>query len=193
MPKIVANSVSENRDFRQNAILQAAAELAQESGIESVTIGAVATRAGLARSSVYAYFSSSADLIADVLVDELIDFQLYLEARMAQTPIGSQYVRLWISTSLEYILDGRHSLARSAASVELPATRQAQIKSLHRQMMMPLAQSLTEVGVSNPVRVGRQISALLDVCVNQIEQGSDPDVEITALFDVFNRAFPELT
>lgn len=193
MPRIVAETVEENRDFRQNAILRAATEIARDSGIESVTIGAVASKAGLARSSIYAYFSSSADLIADVLVDELMDFQQYLEERVGQTPIGQTYVKVWISTSLEYILDGRHTLAKSAASVELPPTRKAQIKSLHREMMMPLAQSLVAIGISEPVRVGQQISALLDVCVNRIEQGNNPDTEIAALFETIARAFPELS
>jgi AcrR family transcriptional regulator len=45
--------------------------LALESGAPSVTVAAVAKRAGISRSLVYEYFSSSADLIADLVLEEL--------------------------------------------------------------------------------------------------------------------------
>lgn len=191
MPKIVAESVAANRDFRQNAILNAASEIARSNGVEAVTIGAVAKHAGLARSSVYAYFNSSSDLIADVLVDELTDFIDYLADRTRETPRDKTFVKVWIQASLEYILDGRHSLAKSAASVDLPATRRAQIKNLHREMHMPLAQTLVQLGAADPMLVGQQISALFDVCVQRIEQGHNSESEIAALFGLLEKAFPE--
>ncbi|MEY3407159.1 MAG: hypothetical protein RL038_220 [Actinomycetota bacterium] len=192
MPKIVAESVAANRDLRQNAILSAATEIARAQGFEAVTIGAVAQHAGLARSSVYAYFNSSADLIADVLVDELTDFIDYLSEKTASLPRDKMFIRRWIETSMEYILDGRHSLARAAGSVELPATRRAQLKNLHREMYQPLAETLVSLGAENPMRVGQQISALLDVAVLRIEQGHDSVTETAALFNLLNQAFPEL-
>lgn len=192
MPKILAESIHANRDYRQAKILQAATEIATESGLQSVTVGAVAERAGLARSSVYAYFATSADLIADVLVDELLDFAIHLE-KVSLTDIpASEFLSTWIDAAFEYIVSGKHSLVRSAASVELPATRRAQIRGLHHQLFAPLMQLMSAAGTTEPMRSGQQISALIDVAVNRIEQGGDPDVEITALKQTLHRIFPEL-
>jgi AcrR family transcriptional regulator len=71
MPKIQANTLIEHRAMRRDALLAAAVSIALESGGSAVTMAEVAKRAGISRSSVYEYFESSADLIADVILDEL--------------------------------------------------------------------------------------------------------------------------
>ena len=42
-----------------------------ESGGSAVSVSAVAQRAGMSRTSVYEYFASSADLVADLIIEEL--------------------------------------------------------------------------------------------------------------------------
>ena len=59
MPRIDAPTVAEHHAQRRAALLAAAEELLAEQGVEAVTPAAVGARAGLARSSVYQYFSSS--------------------------------------------------------------------------------------------------------------------------------------
>ena len=71
MPKIQAPTVVLHRELRRQQLINAAMELAMESGAESITVAAVATKAGLARSSIYEYFASSADLVADLVLEEL--------------------------------------------------------------------------------------------------------------------------
>ena len=69
MPKIAAATVAENRELRRDALLAAAATLMQRGG--SFTVAEVAKEVGLSRSAVYEYYRSAAELIADVLVDEM--------------------------------------------------------------------------------------------------------------------------
>ena len=69
MPRIDAPTLAEHREQRRDALLEAATTVMRESG--TVTMSAVAERTGLSRTAVYEYYRSSADLIADVLVDEL--------------------------------------------------------------------------------------------------------------------------
>jgi len=52
---------------REQAILNAALSLAGEGGMEAVQIAAVAKRANIAAGTVYRYFPSKTDLIADVI------------------------------------------------------------------------------------------------------------------------------
>jgi AcrR family transcriptional regulator len=74
-PKIQAATVVEQRQMRQRQLIDAALSIALESGAANITVAAVAKRAGLARSSMYEYFSSSADLIADLVIEELALYQ----------------------------------------------------------------------------------------------------------------------
>jgi len=52
---------------REEAILAAATEIAGEGGMAAVQIAAVAARAGIAAGTVYRYFPSKADLVADLV------------------------------------------------------------------------------------------------------------------------------
>ena len=52
---------------REQAILDAAAALASQSGMAAVQIAAVAERAGIAAGTVYRYFPSKADLVAALI------------------------------------------------------------------------------------------------------------------------------
>lgn len=180
MPKIAGSSISENRDLRQSAILQAALEIAQESGIQSITVGEVAKRAGLGRSSVYAYFNSAADIMAEVLVDELMEMQSHLTNGVSPAKSPTEVIHLWIQTSMEMIASGRHKLLRSGIGIDLPPTRKAQIAQMHREMAVPLIGALQAFGVAQPMRVTMQITAVVDTAVRQIEAGGDPEVEIAA-------------
>jgi AcrR family transcriptional regulator len=74
MPRIHTENLSTHRDWRRTQLIQAAASIALESGGSAVTVAAVAARAGLSRTSVYEYFGSSAELAADLVIEEI---QLY--------------------------------------------------------------------------------------------------------------------
>ena len=71
MPKIQAPTLALHRELRRQQLMSAALELALSNGADSITVAAVAAKAGLARSSIYEYFASSADLVADLVIEEL--------------------------------------------------------------------------------------------------------------------------
>ena len=180
MPKIAANTVAENRDLRESAILSAAHTIAREQGLSHVTFSAIAKKAGIARTTVYAYFDSSADLIADVLIDELFEMNELLSHRVQSASSPREGVLAWISASLEYVNDGRHELLKSAAGVELPPVRRSQMQQLHRAMIAPLMQALAALKVEDPQTVAMQISGVVDVSVKRLANGGDLTKEIAA-------------
>ncbi len=180
MPRIAAPTIAQNRDLRQSAILAAATEIARESGVNKITVGEIAKRAGIARTSVYAYFESSADLIADVLIDELFDMIDILERRVNQAPSAREAILAWMQASLEYVNDGRHEFVKSAATVDLPPARRAEMQQLHRTMIAPLTSALAQFGVENEMRVAMQISGIVDVAVRRLTNGGNLEEEIAA-------------
>lgn len=174
--------------------MSAAAEIARTDGVHAVTVGAVAQRCGIARSTVYTYYASGSDLVADVLVEELMFMAETLADRVAPARDADEAIRLWVRAALEYVTDGRHALVRAASSVDLPPTRKQQVAMLHRELSAPLIAALSHIGRSEAARLGQQVSSIIEVCVRRIELGADPETEIAAaerfLFDGL-RAYSE--
>jgi AcrR family transcriptional regulator len=178
MPKIAAATVAENREQRRDALLAAAAALMQERG--TFTVAEVAREVGLSRSAVYEYYSSAAELIADVLVDEMA---LWCDA-LATTAEGSprERVHAWIRGVLEYVADGRHALLRAAGTVELPPSRRAEVQALHQALIAPLVEALVLAGSADCVQQARYVWGVVDVAISRIESGdADPVTETEAV------------
>ena len=68
MPRIRAATVAEHRAVQRRLLLDAAREIVGETG-RRPTLAAVAARVGLARPSVYEYFSSPDELLAALVED----------------------------------------------------------------------------------------------------------------------------
>lgn len=172
MPKISTQNLASHRDWRRNQLISAATEIALEESSASISIAAVAARAGLSRTSVYEYFSSSQDLVADLLIEELKNFAEHLSSAIAdeRDPITS--LTIWIETSLNYVGDGRHLLAKSLHATTLPRERSAEIAAAHRQMLAPLGKTFAELGITDTARAFAQLQALTDVATRRIESGA---------------------
>jgi AcrR family transcriptional regulator len=169
MPKISAPTVALNREQRRAALLDAAATLILREG--SFTVAEVASEVGLSRSAVYEYYSSAADLIADVLVDELADWSTDLQAAVAAQSDPAEQVRAWVTAVLEYVRDGRHALVRAAGTVELPPTRRAQVQAQHRDLITPLSVAIAELGIGDPAAVSMLVWGAVDAAIGRIESG----------------------
>lgn len=178
MPRIDTQSIAQHRDWRRNQLIDAAAAIALESGGESVTVAAVAQRAGLSRTSVYEYFSSSSDLIADLIIDELRNFTIELNNSIIGVSDPYLAIERWITTSLTYVADGRHLLAKALNAIEVPRERSAQIGAAHRDLLAPLRASLQQMGVSDISQALSFLQATTDVATKRIENGFDAEAEI---------------
>src|SRR4029077_11957642 len=83
MPRIEADTVAQHRARQRAALLRAAEQVLIEDGYENLAFAAVARRAGLARSSVYEYFTSRDDLVAALVADVLPRWLTRLGEQMA--------------------------------------------------------------------------------------------------------------
>lgn len=169
VPKISAPTVALNREQRRAALLEAAATLILREG--TFTVAEVASEVGLSRSAVYEYYSSAADLIADVLVDELADWSEDLQRAVDAQSDPAARVRAWVTAVLEYVRDGRHALVRAAGTVELPPTRRAQVQAQHRDLITPLALAIHDLGIDDAAGVSMLVWGAVDAAISRIESG----------------------
>ena len=177
-PKIAEATIGEQRAMRQRQIIDAAMSLALESGAPSVTVAAVAKRAGISRSLVYEYFSSSADLIADLVLEELEYYKNRLMTAVNGVEDPYIYIELWISEALQYVADGRHLLVKSLNSVAAPEFRKAEISQGHRNMMATIIEPLKEISIADLGLAVTYLQSAIDAAAKRIDAGNDAALEI---------------
>jgi len=178
MPRIETETLAQHRDWRRNQLIEAAASIALDSGGAAVTVAAVAQRAGLSRTSVYEYFGSGSELVADLVIDELGTFAATLNEAVSDCSDPQCIVTCWIKGALEYIADGRHLLAKALNATSMPQSRAQQIGMAHRVLMAPLVKAVEELDVKDTQRALSFIQAITDASTKRIESGHDAEGEI---------------
>jgi AcrR family transcriptional regulator len=178
MPRIETETLAEHRDWRRNQLIEAAASIAMESGGAAITVAAVAQRAGLSRTSVYEYFGSGSELVADLVIDELGSFAQILNTAVVDCTDAHCVVTCWVKGALTYIADGRHLLAKALNATAMPQSRTQQIGMAHRALMAPLVRAVTDLGIKDAHRALSFIQAITDASTKRIESGHDAEEEI---------------
>ena len=149
-----------------------------ESGGAAITVAAVAQRAGLSRTSVYEYFGSGSELVADLVIDELHSFAETLNTAVADCTDAQCIVSCWVKGALTYIADGRHLLAKALSATSLPVNRSAEIGAAHRALLAPLTSALTQIGVRDQHYALSMIQSVTDAATKRIENGNNAETEI---------------
>ena len=177
-PRIQEATIREQRQMRQRQLIDAALSIALESGAANITVAAVAKRAGLARSSMYEYFSSSADLIADLVIEELALYQKRLAQAVRGTEDPYQHIELWIAEALQYVVDGRHMLIKSLNAAAIPDFRRDEISQGHRNLMTTISAPLQDIGLTDIRGAMSYLQNTIEAASVRIESGSDSELEI---------------
>lgn len=174
-PKINTRTTSEQREWRREQLLSVALELALESPSREISMSALAKRAGLSRTSVYVYFSSSSDVITQVLIQELEEYDRVLTRAIESTSDAKDQVRAWIEVSLRYVTSGDHLLARGMGSIATNPETVAIFRSKHQALLAPLAQVFNELGVEDSYRALTYTQAVVDIAARNIERINQSD------------------
>ena len=177
-PKLIASSLIENRELRRQQLAGAALKLAVEGGVEAITISAVAKVAGMSRASVYEYFSSSADLITDLIVEEMDIYAARLQEAVKNSDDSYLQIELWIREALQYIADGRHLLVKSLSTITPPEFRQEEVKAGHRKLMSTFMEPVSKLKLENPGSAAALLQSTIDATAIRIDSGNPVDAEI---------------
>jgi len=178
VPKIQAPSIAAHRELRRQQLIGAAMELALEGGAEAITVSAVAQKAGLSRSSIYEYFSSSADLVADLVIEELDYYTARLADAIKDATDPFEKIELWMAEGLRYVEDGRHMLVKSLNTVSTPEFRKEEIAMGHRKLISPLREALAQTGIKEVASAAAFLQSVTDAASMRIDAGNDAELEI---------------
>lgn len=171
MPKISAATVAEHRAHQRDALIRAATDILVEQGAAAVTPAAVGARAGLARSSVYQYFSSTAALIATIVEDAFPRANQAIEAALARAHTPTERLDTYVRQTLKLAAEGAHRPAAALMGADLPGPCRDRLIELHLQQAAPLGAALRDLGVANPELTARLVGGLIQAAMAAVEAG----------------------
>ncbi|ANZ27465.1 TetR family transcriptional regulator [Rhodococcus sp. WB1] len=171
MPKISAATVAEHRATQLRALLDAAHALLTESPERPPSLGEVAARAGLARSSVYHYFRSREDLLRAVVEDMFPRWNAKVIAAMDEAGDPAGRVLAYVDANLRLVAEGEHALVGALATVTPQAFTDERMQTLHRELVLPLAEALREHGTTHPELAAELVGAVVHKGTELIESG----------------------
>ncbi len=183
MPRIEAATVEEHHKMRRASLLREGLRILGERGPTGLTPHAVGTAAGIARSSVYQYFSSSEQLF-DAVVDFAFDAaQQHLHAALAGDRTPGERVLHYASVAFDSATDATHSGFTSLADLNLTESQRLRVDQHHRATMAPLVDALTELGVNRPELQAALIEGMVAAVARRVREGDDASAARTALLE----------
>ncbi len=180
MPKIRAATLAEHRRLQRAALLDAARSLLTEGGMEALTFPALAARTGLARSSVYEYFRSRADLVEQLCE---IDFPLWaaeIEAGMASCETAPARVEAYVRGQLALAGDPRHLAVVAISALELDEAARERIRATHAGLVSLVVEALRELGHPQPRLAAALLQGVVEAAGKRAKGGSAQEQRLVA-------------
>ena len=160
MPRIRAATVAEHHALQRRALLDAARALLAETP-QKPSMGAVGRRAGLARSSVYQYFTSSDELLATLVAEIFPDWARHVLSRVDAATGPGERVWAYVEANLDLFASSERAVARALREVVEPHVLQGPMEEFHRRLQVPLRQALTDFGEPEPEAMAEHIDSLI--------------------------------
>lgn len=176
MPKIEAPTVAEHHVMRRGALVAAARELLVTGGAAAVTPAAVATRAGLARTSVYQYFPSTGALVAAAVEATFAEGNEAL-ARVAGEGDPRSRIHGYVRHALELAVRD-HGSFRQPSFGDLPPECAARVRELHAAMLAPLRSAVEDLGVRDATLGTALVFGAVSAAAEVVERGADAEATV---------------
>src|SRR5665811_2565336 len=172
MPKISAPTVAEHRSRQRKALLHAATKLLVDGGVNAVTPAAVGAAAGLARPSVYQYFSSGADILAAVIEDAFPRANEELRVALESASGPAEQLDTYVRVSLRLAHEGAHRPAAALAAAQLPDECMARLRELHHEQAAPFLRALKDLGAPELQLTAQLLGGVLEAAMGAVESGA---------------------
>lgn len=173
MPKIEGASVREHRERRHDQIVAAAEGLLAEQGVEALTAGAVARRAGIARNSLYRYFGSMDDLVELVVTSEFPRWQAAVRSAVSAETDPRERAVAYVKSNIDQAARGSHGARSSLSRIALSTGARSRIKVLHDELTQILTDIVGDLEPERPGLVVAVLQSLVDACILRIDTGDD--------------------
>ncbi|WP_425309379.1 TetR/AcrR family transcriptional regulator [Ammonicoccus fulvus] len=171
MPKIEAATVAEHRAMKARQVIDAAVDLLVGEGPSAVTPAAVAERSGLARTSVYQYAGSAAELVAAAV--EALFVRATNDLSEAVAAAGSDPGDR-IAAIVRAVLAGAksgHSPNHAIEVEQLPPAQRERLGQLHGALMAPLVEAIADFGADDPRTTAALAWGAINGIVPMVEGG----------------------
>jgi AcrR family transcriptional regulator len=173
VPRIDAPTIAQHRAQRRRALLDAARALLVENPHRTLTLAAVASRAGLPRSSTYEYFPSGRELLLELVEEVLPNWSRRVTTAMAAADTPGGKVLAYATANLRLVAEGEHALATALVQSVPGEQVSASTQRMHDQMSQPLSAALAELGLAEPDVTAKLISAVVYTASRMIEAQSE--------------------
>ena len=190
MPRISEPTLAQHRAARERALLDAAHELLLETG-EAPGLPQVGNRAGLARTSVYQYFGSKADLLRAMVRDVYPRWTERVTSAMAAAPSEADRILAYAVANVELVAEGAHAIGSALAALAPEDELDEQATRMHREIQEPLIRTLVDLDVESPDEVAELIGAVVHGATRMLES-SDISVVLQHLTAVLGPMVREL-
>jgi AcrR family transcriptional regulator len=173
MPKISAPTVAEHRAAQRAALVRAGEEILLDAGLGGFTPGSVTERAGLSRSSFYAYFPSKDDLLVAIAIDALERWDKEIELALANVEPGHDELRAFVSATMQMTAEGKHQIAGVLREADLAPSGFDDLMELHDALMRPVIRVLTDLGADTSMNTVALVQGVLGAGVDLVSRGAN--------------------
>ena len=179
MPRIDAPTVAEHHQMRRDSLLAAGVDILAMEGPSGLTHSALGEAAGIARTSVYQYFPSRDELVASVIDRAFTAARAHLTAAVEHEASPLDRVTAYVTHALSTASDATHSAFAGIPEDLLSSANKQRLDELHRAVVAPLREALTELGVPDPSLAASFIDGMIQSAARRVLAGDDP-VTVTA-------------
>lgn len=185
MPRIDAPTLAEHRTRQQRLLLEAAKELMAEEHA-APSLAQVGARAGMARSSVYQYYSSRDDLLVGVMEDVLPGWVRRVSACVDAAGAPGERVWAYVRANVELFTGPEQAIATTLAQALEPQVLQASMEDFHGELQVPLVAALTDLGEPQADRMTNLVNTMT-VRACQPRRPGEPAPGMPEALDVLHR------
>lgn len=171
MPKISAPTVAEHRERVTAAIIRSTREVLLEKGYAGMTLGEVASLAGVARTSIYDYFVSKDDVLLAVLEEDIPKWVEIVNAAVAGKADPRDQVAAYLEALLGIAADGGMELATISRNSGLSKFALKSLSEMVQEMAAPLATAMRSLGQKDEGLAVMLVLGIVDAAVWFIGQG----------------------
>lgn len=170
MPRIEAPTLAEHQALRRSALVQAAAQILAVDGPHAITPAAVAAMAGLARSSTYQYFPSTAALIRAGVEEFFRAAMERIETEVPAEGAPMDRIEAYIASTLDSAVSGHTAMMR-LSSLDLPRECHDRVRELHDQFGDIVGAALVDCGALDPEVLTPLVTGLVQAGARQVAEG----------------------
>jgi AcrR family transcriptional regulator len=174
MPKISAPTVAEHRARQYERLVRAAREVFVAAGPKAVTPAAIAERVGLARSSVYEYFSSTDDLLAAVLKVGFEQWAEQVRQDVERVRDPRARVEAYVRRTLQLVAEGAHLPLVDLGRLIRDPGASPDLAAAHEALVAPLRSALAELEVAEPDLTAALLQGIVDAATRRIDPDDRP-------------------